>query len=373
MNAWKELTKAERLGSFVKVDDEEIVRTAHIGSSVDVLVYKDGNCSTEVSHRFREVLYRRVERDGKQGIILWKDGEAFFSGWLKWVYYLPFHRCFIGHSKSFNIVYIFSDDSDDVLFEEECECIIALGSFLFFSHDGKLFGLYDSKNKRKIEPFFELYDQRSKLMHSWTDEYYPVKIKEHYYLVDPYGNCFCKHSEPIYKYTNIFATEPNSRTTCFGLNSKKEICMFPNTFYTSYEGSSLVVQRREGDLWRHIDAYGKLREDADYYQTGYYGELIHISVNLTTYSRQPMKLNGYKFTGERLFDCFWKISYKEDFCPERYGVFNEETNEVITEPMFNEVMVSGRGIDCVNGSSVYFLDHCGKLTLAGEKASYRVV
>jgi len=369
MNAWTGPIKAELFGSFVKMENNEFLKTAHIGSSVDVLKCRNGVCSTEVSYRFRGVLYRRVERSGSEGVVVWKDGKAFWSGWYDRVYYLPFHRCFIGRDFG-NIISLFSED---VFFKERCESVFVLGNFLFFSYDGKLFGLYDSEYRRKIEPFFELYDQRVTLTHFWTDEYYPVKIKEHYYLVDPHGNCFCKHSEPIYKYTNIFATEPNSRTTCFGLNSKKEICMFPNTFYTSYEGSSLVVQRREGDLWRHIDAYGKLREDADYYQTGYYGELIHISVNLTTYSRQPMKLNGYKFTGERLFDCFWKISYKEDFCPERYGVFNEETNEVITEPMFNEVMVSGRGIDCVNGSSVYFLDHCGKLTLAGEKASYRVV
>jgi len=357
MKAWRNLIFAERFGSFVKIWENEFFKTAQIGSSVDVLSYRKGYCSTEVSHRFREVLYRRIESNDRQGIVLWKNDETFGSNWYKWVYYLPFHRCFIGYSSESNTTYLFSDD---VFFEEECECVFVLGNFLFFSRDGKLFGLYDSKHQRIIEPFFEIYDQPVTLTHSWTDEYYPVKIEDHYYLVDPHGNCFCKHRDPIYKCSNLFATKADSWTICFGLNSNKEICMLPGAFSAKYAEKKLLVRQREGYLWEDIDAYGNIWKNIGFCQAGYYGEATKVSEHLTTYSRQPMKLNGYKFTGERLLDCFWKISYKEEDCRERYGIFNEETNEIITEPMYDYVRVSDRGIECIYGSMIYFLDHFGK-------------
>ena len=360
MNAWNGPTKTELFGSFVKMENNEFIKTAHIGSSVDVLKCRNGVCSTEVSYRFREVLYRRVERGGTQGVVVWKVGKAFWSGWYDRVYYLPFHRCFIGRDFG-NIISLFNED---VFFEERCESVFVLGNFLFFSYDGKLFGLYDSEYRRKIEPFFELYDQRVTLTHFWTDEYYPVKIEEHYYLVDPHGNCFCKHDKPIYKYENLFATKPGSKTICFGLNSNKEICMLPKAFNAKLFANELMVREWDGCDWQDIDAYGNFMRKC--YLRGYYGERMNDSKSLTTYSRQLMKLNGYALTGDRLFDCFWKISYKEGKCPTRYGVFNEETNEVITEPMFDDVKVSDRGIECIYGSMIYFLDHFGKPISVGQ-------
>jgi len=90
----------------------------------------------------------------------------------------------------------------------------------------------------------------------------------------------------------------------------------------------------------------------------YYGEIIESSF-VNSYFKIPLAL-PHKL-GKRLYTCFFEISNNG-----KVGIFNEETNEIVAEPIYDEVKCSGDGFRLTYGYKYIYLDELGNFLLERE-------
>jgi len=375
-----EFMPAKRLGGFVQDGDGNLLRTCDVNSSVDVLAWNMGDSETKVqpSNRFRDFIYRRVNYgDGKKAVFRWMDNsDVFLTFKFKELYYLPFHKCFIGLNENF--MYLFDEDPDKgdewYLYAEPCKKCFVFGKFIMYSEDGTYFGLYDSELHRKVPPFFQLSEEDSpwetELFHSWTDDFFPVMVNGHWSFMDCHGNCFCREDSRIERFENAFLV---SGKRLYGFNQKNGIPMELKLSchvlkFQRLGRKKLVACDREHNIW-YFDAFGELTDREDVYRSyddtfrvsfSYYGQIVEEYTPLNSYFKTPLAL-PYKL-GKRLYTCFFEISNDG-----KVGIINEETNKIVVEPIFDEVKYSGEGFRLTYGYKYIYLDELGNFLMEREE------
>jgi len=364
MNPWGSSTTSMKLyGSFIEADSSIYYKTNDIDSAVDILAERDEDAFVVPSNRFRNFIYRRVEEDnGSQRIILIpKKMKAKVSREFDKVYYLPFLNRFIGFQDK--RLYIFSPDSDETPFwGEKYKTCYVFGKFVFYSLDNENFGLLDVENGSKVEPFFKMdpwWNGSTKLLNSWTDEFWPVQIGEDYYLVDRHGNAFCKTSKEFKKYRNVFRSfDASKNAVLFGVGANGCPCEIAKVYVGLNSKNDILVampsplERRE-TFW---DAHGKQHvvgnvslDTLDYYATPQSDDLV-----LNPYFKYPLKTRGYS-VGELIHNAFRLLRSKDG----KYGLINEETNLIAAEPIYDEIIKCGDGFRLSYGDSFIYLDELG--------------
>ena len=377
-NVWRPIT-AERHGSFVNID-YGLRKTCDVNSSVDVLAWnmKDSVTAILPSNRFRDFIYRRINnKDNTQSVLVWTEKNDIFQSTFAFdeVYYLPFHKCFIAfHNKK---VSLFDADPYKVdgwyLYVEPCEKCFVFGKFIMYSENGTDFGLYDSELHRKIPPFFRFdkYEQpwNTELFHSWTDDFFPVVADGYYFLMDHHGTCFCRETYGIKRFENAFQ---GSDKTIYVFNEETKVPMeLKSTRYISklFEiAGTKKLAIKENDYQKYyFDAFGNWTDMVDIYvfsngttnkSFSYYGEIIESSL-VNSYFKTPLAL-PHKL-GNRLHTCFFEVSNNG-----KVGIFNEETNEVVAEPIYDEVKCSGDGFRLTYGYKYIYLDELGNFLTERE-------
>jgi len=377
-NAWK-FVPVKRLGGFVKSSDNGVLRTCDVDSSVDVLAWNMDDSGTKIqsSNRFREFIYRRVNyENGKKAVFRWTETSDVFLTTLAFdeVYYLPFHKCFIGFDAAG--LYLFDADpyKEDgwYLYAEPCEKCFVFGKFIMYSENGMDFGLYDSKVHRKIPPFFHFngYHEpwKTKLFHSWTDDFFPVCINVYSSFMDCHGNCFCREFWNIERFENayyVLTENPYGFDDEKGIPVKLNLSENTSGVQPQYceERNILVEKRRDGEdqyfdaLGNFTDAYKVFRLDKSLFS--YYGEILQEKVPVNSYFKTPLSL-PYQL-GKRLYTCFFEISNNG-----KVGIINEETNEIVAEPIFDEAKYSGDGFRLTYGYKYVYLDELGNFLMERE-------
>ena len=377
-NAWIK-TSAKRYGSFVNIDCG-LRRTCDVNSSVDVLAWNMDDSGTKIqpSNRFREFIYRRInDRDNTKSVLVWaKNSDVFISSLaFDEVYYLPFHKCFIGFYEK--RITLFDADPYKVdgwyLYDEPCEKCFVFGKFIMYSADGTDFGLYDSELHQKIPPFFWVNEYatpwNTKLFHSWTDDFFPVRVNGYYSFMDYHGTCFLREKEPIERYENVFKVYGK---TIYGFDKEKgipmELKLASDDSYFATMGKSRKLAIHKGYDDKYFDAFGKVTNKSDVYEPSnktilvsfsYYGEVVRKEVPLNSYFKTPLAL-PHKL-GKRLYTCFFEISNNG-----KVGIFNEETNEIVAEPIYDEVKCSGDGFRLTYGYKYIYLDELGNFLMERE-------
>jgi len=363
MSIWRELIHVEYLGPFINTDKGCCYKTNDIYSSIDEYYY-DGKKSWAIrSHRLREFTYVRVEtKSGKGSIVLWHKERRYMSPEFNQMYYLPFQRCFMGVNSNRVVLFSANPEEEKYLFEETCASVFVSGRFFFYSLDGVKWGVWDSEVQLKIEPFMQFEEiKKGSLNHTWTDEYYPVKIDNYYYLMDCHGNCFCKSLPRIYKYKNIFATKNGEEDypSCFGLNEKNELVIVRKDV-RGYILSGILCEYDAHRYTRLLNAYGQ-HAGRKIEEIDYYGNIISAGKIRCEYFSHFLKLKNYEFCYKRLHTCFWLIQHTADHAKEtRYGIINTETNEIIVEPVCEEIKTYGPDLLLAYGDRYIFLNEQGK-------------
>jgi len=225
--------------------------------------------------------HKRVSKSGKAEQVLYRGNwRVLISKKFEKVYYSPNLECCIGISG--NLVYFFSEESNDACCVNY-KFLYVRGKFVWFSNDGEYFGLLNPKNKQKIQPFC-VPQENVPMLCTWTDNFYPVKVQDYYYLIDIHGNGFCRSEAPIEKGKNVFATK-NDKVYLFGLDAKRTGCCVTLAveWKDYYRKNDCIFSRNSSRFINNlgisfsVDAFGEERIVPTYLHekvVDYYGRLL---------------------------------------------------------------------------------------------------